>query len=519
MNTRHWDVLIIGGGTAGLSAAQMLGRARRRTLVIDAGEPRNRFAAHMHGVLGHDGLDPAELLARGRREARAYGVEIMDGRVTGIHDEGRMLRVDRADGTQDLARAVLIATGVHDDLPPIPGLDAQWGRGVLHCPYCHGFEVAGRRLGVLAVMPHSLHQIELLRQWSDDVTAFTAAIEPLADEARARLVARGIRIVSTPVAEMLSADEALSAVRTADGADHAIDALFTAATPVIDLGFADALALTRVPDQPGAPVAVDAVMGATSHPRVWAAGNTVSPYGNVPVSMASGSMAGAAINAALVAEDAADAVDARRAARNAHWEERYAENDRFWSGNVNATLAAVAQTLTPGTVLDLGCGEGADVVWLAEQGWTATGIDVSASAIARASAAARDRGLDDSRVRFAAGDAAAALPEETFDLVTSSFLHSWEEDFPRLAILRAASERVAPGGRMLVISHATPPPWAREQPAHTLPMRTPAEEFDLLGLDPAEWHPERIETVAREVTGPDGAPASLDDGVLLLRRR
>ena len=519
MNTRHWDALIIGGGTAGLSAAQMLGRARRRTLVIDAGEPRNRFAAHLHGVLGHDGLDPAELLARGRGEARAYGVEIEEGRVADIRDDGRMLRITRADGTVDLARAALIATGLHDDLPPVPGLAAQWGRGVLHCPYCHAFEVAGRRLGVLATSAQSLHQIELLRQWSENVTAFTAAIEPLADDVRARLVARGIQIVTTPVTEVLSEGETLRAVRTADGSDLAIDALFTAAMPVIDLGFADALALNREPDQPGAPLVADPLMGRTSHPRVWAAGNSVAPYGNVPVSMASGSMAGAAINAALVAEDAADAVETRRTERNAHWEERYADSDRFWSGRVNATLAAVVDTLTPGSALDLGCGEGGDAVWLAEHGWDTTGIDVSPSAISRASSAALGRGLDESRVRFVAGDAAEALPEHTFDLVTSSFLHSWEEDFPRIAILRAASERVAPGGRMLVVSHAAPPPWAREQPTHAHAMRAPQEELALLALDPAEWHAERVEVVARDVIDPEGNPAMLDDGVLLLRRR
>lgn len=519
MNERQWDALIIGGGTAGLSAAQMLGRARRRTLVIDAGEARHRFAAHMHGVLGHDGIDPAELLARGRREAVAYGVTVEQGRVISIHDEGRMLRIERADGTVDMARAVLLATGVRDDLPPIPGLAAQWGRGVLHCPYCHGLEVADQRIGVLATSPQSLHQIELLRQWSDDVTAFTAAIEPLSDDVRARLIARGIRIVAAPVTEVMSSGDALRGASTADGSEHAIDALFTAATPVVDVDFASALTLARSVDQPGEPLAVDPVMGTTSHPRVWAAGNTVFPYGNVPVSMGSGSMAGAAINAALVAEDAADAVEARRAERNAHWEARYAEKDRFWSGKVNATLADIVQTLTPGTALDLGCGEGADAVWLAERGWRTTGIDVSASAIARATAAASARGLDDTRLRFLTGDASAHVPAQSFDLVTSSFLHSWEDDFPRIEILRAVSGAVAPGGRMLVISHAAPPPWAREQHSHPHAMRSPAEELALLALDPAEWHVERAEVVSRATNDPEGNPATLDDGVLLLERR
>lgn len=515
MTERQWDALIIGGATAGLSAALMLGRARRRTLVIDAGEPRNRFAAHMHGVLGHDGIDPAELLARGRREVDTYGVVVEEGWVTGIQDEGTVLRVERADGTVDVARAVLIATGIRDELPPVPGLAAQWGRGVLHCPYCHGFEVAGQRLGVLATVPQSIHQIELVRQWSDDVTAFTAAIEPLDDEVRGRLVARGIRIVSSPVSEARSDGDILRGVVTADAAEHALDALFTAPASHLDLGFADALALTRVLDQPGGPLAVDE-FAKTSHPRVWAAGNAVAPFGNVPVSMASGSMAGAAVNAALVMEDAADAVRDRRAARNAHWEERYAETDRRWSGHVNATLAAVAAEWTPATALDLGCGEGADVLWLAERGWQATGIDVSASAVERARGHARERGVADDRVRFVAGDADEALPDEQFDLVTSSFFHSWEEDFPRIAILRTAAALVAPGGRMLVLSHAGAPSWAD---THEHVLRSPAEELALLALDAEEWTTERVEIVAREIVDPDGNPATIDDGVLVLRRR
>ncbi len=518
MTERQWDALVIGGGSAGLSAALMLGRARRRTLVIDAGAPRNRFAAHMHGVLGHDGVDPAELLARGQRELDRYDVAIQEGRVVGIGDDGAALRVERADGTVDLARAILIATGVRDELPPITGLAAQWGRGVLHCPYCHGYEVAGTRLGVLATSAQSIHQIELVRQWSDDVTAFTAAAEPLDDDVRARLVARGIRIVSSAATQVQAHGDALCGVTTEDGEQHALDALFTAPTPHIDLTFAESLSLARHTDQPASPVAVDAV-GATSHPRVWAAGNTVAPYGNVPVSLASGSMAGAAINAALVVADAALAVEERRTDRNAHWEQRYAETDQRWSGRVNATLAAVAETWPAGTALDVGCGEGADALWLAERGWRTTGIDVSASAVGRARVHAAERGLTDDRVRFVCGDASEALPDERFDLVTSSFLHSWEEDFPRIAILRAAAELVAPGGRMLVLSHASHPAGAPAHDGHRTVLRSPADEADLLDLDATEWTTERVDVIPRGVTAPDGADVTVEDGVLVLRRR
>lgn len=308
MTDTLWDALIIGGGTAGLSAAQMLGRARRRTLVIDAGSPRNRFAGHMHGVLGHDGRSPLDLLAAGRAEAEAYGVAFAAATVSRLVDAGDHIDIECDDGATLSARSVLLASGVADDLPDIPGLREQWGRGVLHCPYCHGYEVAGRRLGVLATSPASLHQIELIRQWSDDVTAFTAAAGPFDAEVSARLSARGIRVVTTAVTAVQEREGTLVGVTTADGAEHPIDALFTAPVPRLLLGFADELSFTAS-DQPGGGVAVDA-RGATSHARIFAAGNVVSPYGNVPLSMGQGSMAGAGMNAVLVQEDAADAVAA-----------------------------------------------------------------------------------------------------------------------------------------------------------------------------------------------------------------
>ena len=521
MKTNEWDAVVIGGGAAGLSAAQMLGRARRRTLVIDGGAPRNRFAAHMHGVLGHDGLDPAELLARGRREAEAYGVVVTVDAVTAVAETAGGLQVTRRSGVVDHARAVIVATGVRDVLPDVDGLASWWGSSVLHCPYCHGWEVAGRRLAVIATSPASLHQIELVRQWSDDVTAFTADLGPLAPEVSERLAARGIRVVDRPVRSVTTGDGRLTALVDDAGTSHAVDAVFVAPAPEIALEFLSGLDLLRA-DQPGAPLAVDA-LGATSHPRIWAAGNVTAPFGNVPLSMGAGSMAGAAVNAALVAADAARAVaaqrDARAAARNAHWEERYAEGTRFWSGRVNATTAAVASGLPRGSALEIGCGEGADAVWLAEQGWTVTAVDVSPTAISRARAAADERGLAD-RVRFLVADAVDDLPAGTYDLVVSSFLHSWEPDFPRIDILRRAADRVASGGRLLAVSHAAAPPWSTHADAEDHPvLLTPAEELPLLGLDPRVWTVELAELRRRDAVAPDGRPAHLDDGVLLLRRQ
>ena len=508
--TNEWDAVIIGGGAAGLSAAQMLGRSRRRTLVIDDGLPRNRFASQMHGVLGHDGIDPVRLLEKGRAEARAYGVELGTGIVTDLADDDGAIRVTRADGTVDIARAVVIASGIRDELPHTPGLREEWGRTVLHCPYCHGWEVAGRQLGVLATSPASVHQIELVRQLSETVTAFATG-DILGEDARERLLARGIRIVTTPVRAVTRRTDGL-ALLTHNGEEHLVDALFTAGDPVVDIGFASPLALTRA-DVPGAPLAVD-LRGATSHPRVFAAGNVTSPYANVPVSMGAGSMAGAGANAMLVAEDFDRAVAERAAHRNAAWEERYAQEDRVWSGRANAAVTAIVETLEPGTALDVGCGEGGDVVWLSEHGWQATGIDVSATAVRRATELASARGT---AARFLVSDGAAAVDGE-FDLVLASFLHSWEPDFPRIRMLRAAADRVAPGGRLLIVSHAAPPPWAHDLPDHMPVMRTPAEELALLRLDADSWRPELVEIRRRSATAPDGADAHLDDGILLLRR-
>src|SRR5689334_4196645 len=148
--SEKWDVIVVGGGAAGLSAALTLGRARRRVLVIDAGAPRNRFAAHAHGFLGHDGIDPAELLDRGRDEARAYGATIRLGAVERVEDADHGLAVTLAGGESLSTRALVVASGLTDVLPDIPGLAELWGKGVLHCPYCHGWEVREQRLGVLA---------------------------------------------------------------------------------------------------------------------------------------------------------------------------------------------------------------------------------------------------------------------------------------------------------------------------------------------------------------------------------
>ena len=312
-STTLWDTIIIGGGVAGLSAALMLGRARRRVLVIDAGEPRNRFAAHMHAVLGHEGVDPAELLRIGRADASAFGVEFADASATRIEDSSSGLIVTTDDGAELTTRTVIVATGITDRLPDVPGLAERWGTSVLHCPYCHGWEVRDRRLGVLAIGPMALHQVQLVRQWSDDVVFFAALAGTLDDQTRTRLGARNIRIVDQPVVEVLANGAALTGVRLADGSSVGLDAVFTGGAPEPHDWMLQPLNLDRVDGPMGNVIAVDP-LGQTSNPRVWAAGNVINPAANVPVAMGAGSMAGAAANAALVTRD----FDAALAQRGLH---------------------------------------------------------------------------------------------------------------------------------------------------------------------------------------------------------
>jgi thioredoxin reductase len=165
----EYDVVVIGGGAAGLSAALVLARARRHVAVVDAGRPRNAPAAHMHGFLGSDGRPPAELLAAGRREVAGYGGHLVSGTVTGITPAaggGPRFDLALADGSSFRARRVLVTTGLCDDIPDIPGVRERWGRDLLHCPYCHGYEVRDQPLGVLGGNPEAVSHAHLIRQWS-----------------------------------------------------------------------------------------------------------------------------------------------------------------------------------------------------------------------------------------------------------------------------------------------------------------------------------------------------------------
>ncbi|KAB1643478.1 FAD-dependent oxidoreductase [Gulosibacter chungangensis] len=540
MTTLQWDAIIIGGGFAGLSAAQTLGRSRRRTLVLDSGRPRNRFSEHAHNILGLDGTPPADLLASARQQAAEYGIEFVAAEVSEVTVLDQGIRILATDGRAFEARTLLVATGLTDVLPEIPGLAARWGKSVLHCPYCHGWEVADQRLGVLVLSEIGFHQAQLIRQWSEDLTVFLGEGMHIPADIRSRLEVRGVRIIPSPITELLGEGTQLNAVRTADGTQIPLDALFLLGKIQPNDGFLGALQLARTETPMGSFISIDET-GRTSVERIWATGNAVNPGAAIPQAAGDAAFAAAQMNLWLVNDDTDRALaDADASwpeiAPAEYWDDRYSQQAAMWSGRPNAALVSVVGDLTPGTALDLGCGEGADVLWLAQQGWDALGLDISTVAVERATAAADALVEISGRAQFRQADLSELVAFEglatfegsaRFDLVTASFLHSTVE-LPRAEILRRASGLVDEGGHLLIITHAAPPPWfaggeQRENyhsgEGHHHSFLTPQEEIEALALDCAAWRVVLAETRTRAAKDPDGNSAVLEDGVVLLQRK
>ncbi|MFE2653466.1 NAD(P)/FAD-dependent oxidoreductase, partial [Streptomyces sp. NPDC059346] len=311
MKRQRYDVVIVGGGAAGLSGALALARARRSVLVIDAGEPRNAPASHVHNYLGRESTPPGELLAIGRSEAAGYGAEIVAGRVASAERlpdaEAQGFRVVTEDGRSIEARRLLVTTGLVDELPPVPGLAERWGREVLHCPYCHGHEVADRPIGVLATGPLAVHQALMWRQWSDDVTLFLHTVPALSAEEHEELAARGVAVVDGEVAGLETADDRFTGVRLASGRVVPREALVVQARFTARSAVLESLGLKPVAQEMGGTVIGTYVptdpTGATEVPGVWAAGNVTRLTEQVIGAAAAGLMAAGAVNGDLIAED------------------------------------------------------------------------------------------------------------------------------------------------------------------------------------------------------------------------
>ncbi|MCY9783702.1 NAD(P)/FAD-dependent oxidoreductase [Nocardiopsis sp. EMB25] len=311
MNTeQNVDVAVIGGGAAGLSAAITLARSLRSVIVVDAGEPRNAPAEGAHNVLGLDGVAPRDLLATGRAEAERYGARVHEDRAVAARRRGDVFEVDLAVGATVRARRLLLATGLVDELPAVPGVRELWGGGVLHCAYCHGWEVRGQRIGVLGTSPMSVHQALMFRQLSEDVTLFVHTMPEPDDDAWEQLAALNIQVVDGTVRMLRTDGGVLRTVVLADGHEFAVDAVTVTPRFIARSDLYEQLGGTLTEHPMGAFVATGP-KGRTDVPGVWAAGNTSDLAAMVTAAEGAGVEAATAINADLVTEDAAAAVRAR----------------------------------------------------------------------------------------------------------------------------------------------------------------------------------------------------------------
>ncbi|MBY4037688.1 NAD(P)/FAD-dependent oxidoreductase [Rhodococcus fascians] len=299
-----YDTVVIGGGPAGLSAATLLARARRKVIVVDAEEPRNAPADHLHNFLSRDGSTPEELHRAGCEEVLRYGGEILRGRVIGL-DEGFEVRLEGGESRH--SRSALVATGLRDELPDIPGVHEQWGSGALHCPYCHGYEVRDQPIAVVggSNRPFTIHQASLIRQWSDDVVFFTNGIE-LSENERLRLDARSVGIVDVPVARIVVQDGRVIGIELTNGTVVPRTVVFVGPTFVPNDALLRSIGCTRLDN---GWVATDPT-GLTSVDGLWAAGNVSDSPAQLINSAAAGSKAAIAINHYLLELDVTRAVSA-----------------------------------------------------------------------------------------------------------------------------------------------------------------------------------------------------------------
>lgn len=293
------DAIVIGGSFAGLSAAMYIARARRSVCVIDTGAPRNRFAEHSHGFFAQDGSTPAAMIAAARSQVAAYPtVTFLQGEATSAVPEADGFSVTLATGERLEARRLVLAFGVRDELPAIPGLTERWGKSVFICPYCDGFEFSDRRLGVLSVAPMSVHQALLISEWGPTTYYLNGGPEP--DTATlAQLHSREIRIESAPVTAVHGEGSRLSAIEFADGRTSAVEALFLVTRTHLNSEIARQLGCT-VDEGPFGPIIQTDEMKMTTVPNVFAAGDIARAMNNVTFATADGVMAGSAVHHSLL---------------------------------------------------------------------------------------------------------------------------------------------------------------------------------------------------------------------------
>ena len=504
--------MVIGGSAAGLAAALQIARQQRSTIVIDNGSPRNGVAAHMHAYLGYEGASPKQLISAGRNEVQSYGGEVLSGTALRVEQENDRFRVHLRGGHQVLARRVLLATGLVDDLPPIEGLEQHWGETVINCPFCHGYEVRDRRIAQIITSSAGTHTVPLFRDLASTLTVVFHDVVPEAVEID-QLLRSGVRVVEGRVARILNSQSGeLSGIEIEDGRTFDCDAVVVAPQFHVRTETLDGLdvKMSEHPSGLGNTLEVD-FTGATSVPGLYAAGNVTDPSMQVLPAAAHGSRVGAAISMSLASEGFAPSGHAE------DWDHRYSGN-LVWSGNPNGTLVNEVSGLAPGRALDVGAGEGGDAVWLAEKGWDVTATDVSAQALERVADRSRTRGVEIA-TPLRNASALDAFPAEGFDLVSLQY-----GAIPRSPDQRGALNvisAVAPGGTLLVVAHDTksthkPASASTETQMWDAGAFVGVDEFSALLHQLPDWTIEYAETRPR----PPGALSShhVDDVVLRARR-
>jgi len=472
----------------------------------------------MHSYLGHEGLPPSELTAIGREEVRSYGGEVIASRAVDVsRTEGHRFRVELAGGHTVIARRVLAATGLIDELPDIDGLADHWGGDVVHCPFCHGFEVRDRHIVQIVTHPRGLHTAGLFRQLSSRFTLVLHGGVDADDSELEVLRAAGVNIVDGRVRSIVTGDDGhVAAVQLTDGDRVEADAVVIGtrfrvrAEPFASLGLKPAEHPTGLGDF----VETDST-GETSVPGLYAAGNLTDPSHQVLQAAADGSRVGGMISFSLASDDIAGA--ARPSANQADWDHRYGGH-QMWSGNPNGTLVHEIGGLPAGRALDVGAGEGGDAVWLAEQGWKVTASDISQRALERIASEAQRRRLR-IECHHANANALGAFEAGAFDLVSLQYA-----SIPRTPDGRTVSNllnAVAPGGMLLMVSHDLEPMRTLiETNEHGRPFDPDAylrlDDIATALADLPEWE---IETHERRPRPPGAASAShhVDDVVLRAR--
>lgn len=516
---RICDVAVVGGSAAGLAAALQLGRQRRSVIVIDAGEPRNAPATRMHSYLGHEGITPAEFATITRDEVRSYGVEILPGRaVDVIRRPDGDFRVELTGGHSVIARRVLAATGLVDVLPDIDGLAEHWGRDVIHCPFCHGYEVRDRRIVQIVTHPIGLHTAGLYRQLTDRLTiVLHDGVSPDARELEP-LRTSGVRVVDDRIGRIVSDDDGrLAGVELVGGGRLDADAVAVGprfrprAEAFAAIGIVPSMHVSGLGEYIETSPA-----GLTSVPGLYAAGNVTDPSQQVLAAAANGSWVGAMIGFSLVDDD----LDAARRsiANECDWDHRY-RGERMWSGNANGSLVQEMTGMTPGRALDVGAGEGGDAFWLDGRGWEVTATDISQRALDQVAAEAERRGRTIACIH---ADANALDPfgDDTFDLVTAHYA-----SIPRTPDRRAIGNlvgAVAPGGTLLVVGHDLEPmrrqvDTSRHSRMFDADAYVTVDEVATMISGTPGWHIEKHERRHRP-PGHIAASHHVDDVVLRARR-